>query len=104
MLIDVSLQGPNKDGSNVALDFSMVTSATMTYCCKKSATIPLHAAELREKAKLQKYADAYNKNKHNIHFIPVVFETGGAFEENAWESIQRHKICNLITQTSGQSG
>ncbi len=27
--------------------------------------IPLHAAELREKTKLQKYADAY-KNKHNI--------------------------------------
>ncbi len=26
MLIDVSLQGPNKDGGNVALDFIMVTS------------------------------------------------------------------------------
>ncbi len=52
MLIDVSLQGPNKDGGDVALDFSMVTSAAMTYCCK-AATIPLYAVELREKAKLQ---------------------------------------------------
>ena len=81
MLIDVSLREQNRDGGNVALDFSMVTSAAITYC-GKSATIPLHAAEHREKAKLQKYADAY-KNKHNIHFIPVVFESGGAFGENA---------------------
>ncbi len=66
----------------MALDFSMVTSAAMTYC-GKSAIIPLHAPELREKAKLQKYADAYYKNKHNIHFIPVVFESGGAFGEKA---------------------
>jgi uncharacterized membrane protein YgcG len=100
MLIDVSLREPNKDGGNVALDFSMVTSAATTYC-GKSATIPLHAAEHREKAKLQKYADAY-KDKHNIHFIPVVFESGGAFGEKAQDVFS--KICNLITQTSGQSG
>jgi hypothetical protein len=87
MLIDVSLQSPNNDGGNVALVFSMVTSAAMTYCCK-SATIPLHAAELRDKAKLQKYADAY-KDKHNIHFIPVVFESGGAFGEKAWEMFNK---------------
>ncbi len=66
------------------------------YCCK-SATISLHATELREKAKLQKYADAY-KNKHNIHFIPVVLESGGAFGEKAWKVF--NKICNFITQTS----
>jgi hypothetical protein len=51
MLIDVSLREQNRDGGNVALDFSMVTSAAITYC-GKSATIPLHAAEHREKAKL----------------------------------------------------
>ena len=39
--------------------------------------------------------------KHNIHFIPVVFESGGAFGEKAQEVFG--KICNLITQTSGQS-
>ncbi len=90
MLIDVSLQKPNKDGGNMALDFSMVTSAAMTYC-GKSATILLHAAEHREKAKQQKYADTY-KDTHNIHFIPVVFESGGAFGEKAWEVF--NKICN----------
>ncbi len=58
MLIDVSLRGPDKDGGNVALDFSVVTPAAMTYCAK-SATIPLHAAELRERAKIQIYAEAY---------------------------------------------
>jgi hypothetical protein len=40
-----------------------------------------HDAIQRE---LQKYADAY-KNKHNIHFIPVVFESGGAFRGKDWE-------------------
>ena len=100
MLIDVSLRGPDKDGGNVALDFSVVTPAAMTYCAK-SATIPLHAAELRERAKIQKYAEAY-KEKLNIHFIPVVFESGGAFGEKAQDVFR--KICNLITQTSGQSG
>ena len=99
MLIDVSLREPGKDGGNVALDFSMVTSAAATYC-GKSAKVSLHAAALREKAKMLKYADAY-KEKHNIHFIPVVFESGGAFGEKAQEVFG--KICNLITQTSGQS-
>ncbi len=56
----------------------MVTPAAMTYYCGKSATVPLHAAELREKLKIQKYAKAYKK-KQNIHFIPAVFESGGAF-------------------------
>ena len=65
MLIDVSLRGPDKDGGNVALDFSVVTPAAMTYC-GKSATSSLHAAEQRFK-----YAEAY-KEKLNIHFIPVV--------------------------------
>jgi len=100
MLIDVSLREATKDGDNVALDFSMVTSAAMSYC-GKSSTTPLHAAGLREKAKIQKYADAY-KVKHNIHFIPVVFESGGVFGEKAQDVFR--KICNLITQTSGQSG
>ncbi len=40
-------------------------------------------------------------NMHNIHFIPVVFESGGAFGEKAWEVF--NKICNLITQISKQS-
>ena len=99
-LIDVSLRGPDKDGGNVALDFSVVTPAAMTYC-GKSATFPLHAAERRERAKIQKYAEAY-KEKRNIDFIPVVFESGGAFGEKAQDVFR--KICNLITQTSGQSG
>ncbi len=46
ILIDDFLREPNKDGSNAALDFSMVTSAAMTYC-RKSATY-LH----QEKTKL----------------------------------------------------
>ena len=100
MLIDVSLREANRDGGNVALDFSMVTSAAATYC-GKSATTPLHAAGLREKTKIQKYSDAY-KVKHNIHFIPVVFESGGVFGEKAQDVFR--KICTLITQTSGQSG
>ena len=101
MLIDVSLREPTagKDGGNVALDFSMVTSAAMTYC-GNSAALPLHAAGEREKAKMLKYADAY-KEKLNIHFIPVVFESGGAFGVKAQDVFG--KICNLITQSSGQS-
>ena len=67
MLIDVSFREPGKDGGNVALNFSMVTA---TYC-GKSAKVSLHAAALREKAKMLKYADAY-KEKHNIHFIPCL--------------------------------
>ena len=55
----------------------------------------------RERAKIQKYAEAY-KEKLNIHFIPVVFESGGAFGKKAQDVFR--KICNLITQTSGQSG
>ena len=47
-----------------------------------------------------KYADAY-KEKHNIHFIPVVFESGGGFGVKAQDVFG--KICNLITQSSGQS-
>ena len=72
----------------------------MTYC-GKSATAPLHAAEQRERVKIQKYAEAY-KEKLNIHFILVVFESGGAFGKKALDVFR--KICNLITQTSGQSG
>ena len=72
----------------------------MTYC-GKSATSPLHAAERRERAKIQKYAEAY-KEKLNIHFIPVVLESGGAFGGKAQDVFR--KICNLINQTSGQSG
>jgi len=47
-----------------------------------------------------KYAFAY-KEKHNIHFIPVVFESGGAFGAKAQDVFG--KICNLITQSSEQS-
>ena len=101
MLIDVSLRETGKDGGNVALDFSMVTSAAATYC-GKSAKASLHAASLREKAKMLKYADAY-KEKHNIHFISVVFESGGVFGKGAKAQDVFGKICNLITQSSGQS-
>ena len=57
MLIDVSLREQGKDGGNVALDFSMVKSAAMTYCGNLAA-VPLHAAGERKKAKMLKYADA----------------------------------------------
>ncbi len=75
----------------MALDFSMLAFAVMTRC-GKSATIPLHAAEHREKAKFHIYADAY-KDKYNIHLIPVVFESGGAFGKRTQEVFS--KICNL---------
>ena len=101
MLIDVSLRGPDKDGGNVALDFSVVKPLALTYC-GKSATSKLHAAEQRERAKIPKYAEAY-KEKLNIHFIPVVFESGSAFGEKA-QDVFRNICNNLITQTSGQSG
>jgi hypothetical protein len=68
MLIDVSLWGPDKDGGNAALDMSVVTPVAMTYC-RKSATVPLRGAEQRDRVKFQKYAEAYNKEKLNIHFI-----------------------------------
>ena len=62
MLIDVSLRGPDKDGGNVALDFSVVTPAAMTYC-GKSATSPLHAAEQRERE--QRFRNMLKRTRRN---------------------------------------
>ena len=79
----------------MAIDFSVVSPAAESYC-KQSAKEPLHAAALREATKISKYARAY-KAMDNIHFKPLVLESERA----------RHvfnKICNLITQSSGQSG
>ena len=42
------------------------------------------------------------KNMDDIHFEPFVVESGGELGERAQEIFK--KICNLITQTTGQSG
>ena len=51
--------------------------------------------------KISKYARAY-KEMGNIHFEPFVLESGGVSGERARHVFNR--ICNLITQSSGQSG
>ena len=84
----------------MALDFIVVTPAAMTYC-EKFVTVSLHAAGLKEKEKIQKYADAY-KERQNIHFISIVLESGGAFEEKAQDDVF-HKICNLITHATSKT-
>ena len=43
------------------------------------------------------------KNMDDMHFEPFVVESGGELGERAQE-IFKKKICNLITQTTGQSG
>ena len=42
------------------------------------------------------------KDMNDINFEPFVVESGGQLGERAQEIFK--KICNLITQTSGQSG
>jgi len=103
MLINVYLQGPNKDpGGNVALDFSMVTSSVAMTYCGKSVTIKSHCMlQNFERKQSCRNMLTLTKDKHNIHFVSVVFKNGGGFEKKPWEVF--NKICNLITQTSGQS-
>ena len=56
---------------------------------------------LREEAKTLKYFQAY-KQLDDIHFEPFVVESGGELGDRAQEIFK--KICNLITQETGQSG
>ena len=76
------------------------TPAAESYCAG-AAKQPLHAAKIKEDAKLLKYLQAY-KNIDDIHFEPFVVESGGQLGERAQEVFK--KICNLITQATGQSG
>ena len=55
LLIDVFLKEPGRDVQTVAIDFSVVSPATESYC-KQSAKEPLHAPALREATKIIKYA------------------------------------------------
>ena len=73
----------------------MVTPAAEYEAAKTS----LYAANLREEAKTLKYFQAY-KQLDDIHFEPFVVESGGKLGERAQEIFQ--KICNLITQATGQ--
>ena len=100
MLVDVSLRQAERDGKCGVLDFSIITPAAESYCAG-AAKQPLHAAKIREDAKILKYLQAY-KNLDDIHFEPFVVESGGQLGERAQEIFK--KICNLITQTTGQSG
>ena len=86
----------------MAIDFSVVSPVAESYC-QQSAKEIFHAAALREKTKISKYARAY-KEMGSIHFAiePFVLESGGVFGERARHVFNR--ICNLITQSSGQSG
>ena len=79
---------------------SITTPAAESYCAE-AAKKPLYAAKMREDAKITKYFQAY-KNMDDIHFEPFVVESGGELGERAQEIFK--KICNLITQTTGQSG
>ena len=100
MLVDVSLCQPGRDGKCGVIDFSITTPAAESYCAE-AAKKPLYAAKMREDAKITKYFQAY-KNMDDIHFEPFVVESGGELGERAQEIFK--KICNLITQTTGQSG
>jgi hypothetical protein len=100
MLVDVSLRQAGRDGKCGVIDFSIITPAAESYCAR-AAKEPLHAAKIREDAKLLKYFQAY-KSMDDIHFEPFVVESGGQLGERAQEIFK--KICNLITQTTGQSG
>ena len=100
MLVDVSLRQPGRDGKCGVIDFSITTPAAESYCAE-AAKKPLYAAKMREDAKITKYFQAY-KNMDDIHFEPFVVESGGELGERAQEIFK--KICNLITQTTGQSG
>ena len=57
----------------------------------------VYAAHLREEAKTLKYFQAY-KQLNNIHFEPIVVESGGELGERVQEIFK--KICNLITQAT----
>jgi hypothetical protein len=100
MLVDVSLRQAGRDGQCGVIDFSIITPAAESYCAG-AAKEPLHAAKIREDAKILKYFQAY-KNMDDIHFEPFVVESGGELGVRAQEIFK--KICNLITQTTGQSG
>ena len=75
MLVDVSLRQAERDGKCGVLDFSIITPAAESYCAG-AAKQPLHAAKIREDAKILKYLQAY-KNLDDIHFEPCVVESGG---------------------------
>ena len=75
------------------------TSCRILLC--RSSKTPLYAANLREEAKTLKYFQAY-KQLDDTHFEPFVVESGCELGERAQEIFK--KICNLITQTTGQSG
>jgi hypothetical protein len=100
MLIDVSLRQAGRDGKCGVIDFSIVTPAAESYCAQ-AAKIPLHAAKIREETKNLKYFQAY-KALDDTHFEPFVVESGGELGVRAQEIFK--KICNLITQSTGQSG
>jgi hypothetical protein len=100
MLVDVSLRQAGRDGQCGVIDFSIITPAAESYCAG-AAKEPLHAAKIREEAKILKYLQAY-KDMDDIHFEPFVVESGGELGVRAQEIFK--KICNLITQTTGQSG
>ena len=69
--------------------------------CAEAAKTPLYTANVREETKTLKYFQAY-KQLNNIHFEPIVVESGGELGERVQEIFK--KICNLITQATGQSG
>ena len=99
-LVDVSLRQAGRDGQCGVIDFSIITPAAESYCAR-AAKEPLYAAKIREDEKIAKYLQAY-KDIDDTHFEPFVVESGGQLGEKAQEIFK--KICNLITQTTGQSG
>ena len=99
-LKDVSLCQAERDGQCGVIDFSIITPAAESYCAR-AAKEPLYAAKIREDEKITKYFQVY-KDIDDTHFEPFVVESGGQLGEKAQEIFK--KICNFITQTTGQSG
>ena len=81
MLVDVSLRKAERDGKCGVIDFSIITPAAESYCAG-AAKQPLHAAKIREDAKLLKYLQTC-KSIDDIHFEPFVVESGGQLGERA---------------------
>ena len=85
-----------RDGKCGVIDFSIVTPAAESYCAQSAK---IHAAKIREETKNLKYFQAY-KALDDTHFEPFVVESGVELGVRAQEIFK--KICNLITQSTGQ--
>jgi hypothetical protein len=73
-------------GRGVCLDFSG-TSPLLTGNIQGSATTHLYSASRAAEEKMKKYGEICSK--HNLDFIPVIFETYGGWSEDSLEVFSR---------------